>query len=71
MKKRAKAKPSVRGPRPEREHLKGRSPAREKKVDPGILSLRKVLLKFAGCMKGLPRDLADNHDHYIHGLPKK
>jgi hypothetical protein len=71
MKKRAKSKPSVRGPKPEREHLKGRSPSREKKVGPGILSLRKALLSLAGIAKGLPRDFADNHDHYIHGTPRK
>ena len=25
----------------------------------------------AGTAKGLPSDLARNHDHYLHGLPKK
>jgi hypothetical protein len=34
-------------------------------------SLREGLLKFAGIAKGLPSDLAKNHDHYLHGLPKK
>jgi hypothetical protein len=29
-----------------------------------------ALLKFAGQAKGLPRDFARNHDHYIHGAPK-
>ena len=24
-----------------------------------------------GKAKGLPRDFADNHDHYIHGVPKR
>ena len=24
-----------------------------------------------GSVKGLPRDLARNHDHYLHGMPKK
>lgn len=24
-----------------------------------------------GIAKGLPRDLAQNHDHYLHGKPKK
>lgn len=24
-----------------------------------------------GIAKGLPTDLAENHDHYIHGTPKK
>ena len=34
-------------------------------------SLREGLLKFAGTVKGLPSDMASNHDHYIHGTPKK
>ena len=29
------------------------------------------LLKHAGKAKGLPKDLASNHDHYLHGLPKR
>ena len=33
--------------------------------------LGKQLLRFAGVAKGLPSDLARNHDHYLHGLPKK
>lgn len=24
-----------------------------------------------GCVKDLPKDLADNHDHYIHGAQRK
>jgi len=27
--------------------------------------------KFAGSVRGLPPDMALNHDHYLHGLPKK
>lgn len=30
-----------------------------------------VLRKYAGSVKGLPPDFARNHDHYIHGAPKK
>jgi hypothetical protein len=30
-----------------------------------------ALLRFAGKAKGLPSDLAANHDHYLHGLPKR
>jgi hypothetical protein len=33
--------------------------------------LGKRLLKFAGTIPGLPPDMAENHDHYIHGRPKK
>lgn len=36
---------------------------------PGTLSEK--LLKYAGKASGLPRDLARNHDHYIHGTPKE
>jgi hypothetical protein len=34
-------------------------------------TLRDVLLKHAGCMTDLPADLAEQHDHYIHGTPKR
>ena len=30
-----------------------------------------ALMKFAGCMPDLPPDFAQQHDHYIHGTPKK
>lgn len=33
-------------------------------------SLSKMLLRHAGCVEGLPPDLAENHDHYIHGTPR-
>ena len=29
------------------------------------------LLRLAGTAEGLPPDLAENHDHYLHGAPKK
>jgi hypothetical protein len=29
------------------------------------------LLEIAGTVEGLPPDYAENHDHYIHGLPKR
>ncbi|HVT80663.1 MAG TPA: antitoxin family protein [Phycisphaerae bacterium] len=28
------------------------------------------IMRFAGSIKG-PKDFARNHDHYIHGTPKK
>jgi hypothetical protein len=34
-------------------------------------SLSKLLLKYAGKAKGLPRDLARNHDHYLYGTPAR
>jgi hypothetical protein len=29
------------------------------------------LLEIAARIKGLPADFARNHDHYLHGLPRK
>lgn len=29
------------------------------------------LAKFAGSVEGLPTDYAVNHDHYLHGAPKR
>jgi hypothetical protein len=29
------------------------------------------LLKYAGCISDLPADFAEQHDHYIHGTPKR
>lgn len=34
-------------------------------------TLLERLKPFVGAAKGLPADLAKNHDHYIHGTPKK
>ena len=33
--------------------------------------LAERLLKIAGTAAGLPVDLARNHDHYLHGAPKR
>jgi hypothetical protein len=30
-----------------------------------------MLLRSAGCMSGLPVDLAEQHDHYLHGTPRR
>lgn len=29
------------------------------------------LLEIAGTVEGLPPDMAENHDHYLYGAPKK
>jgi hypothetical protein len=31
----------------------------------------KWMLEFAGSIDGLPEDFAAEHDHYIHGTPKR
>ena len=33
--------------------------------------LGEALLKLAGTAVGLPEDMAEQHDHYIHGTPKR
>ena len=30
-----------------------------------------MLLRHAGKAVGLPADMADQHDHYLHGTPKR
>ncbi len=34
-------------------------------------TLGDVLRKYAGCMTDLPPDMAEQHDHYIHGTSKR
>ena len=34
-------------------------------------ALGAALMELAGKAKGLPSDFARNHDHYLHGAPKK
>jgi hypothetical protein len=34
-------------------------------------SLRELLLEFAGTIDCMPPDMAVQHDHYLHGRPKK
>jgi hypothetical protein len=34
-------------------------------------SLGKRLLKHAATVPGLPADLSEQHDHYLHGTPKR
>ena len=43
----------------------------EKTEDSRNDSLGKRLLKFAGIIDGLHEDMAAQHDHYIHGTPKR
>jgi len=34
-------------------------------------TLAEIFQDFIGVCEGLPPDLAENHDHYIHGTPKQ
>lgn len=35
------------------------------------LPLGKALLRFSGVVSDLPSDMAKNHDHYLHGRPRR
>ena len=53
-------------------HIK--PPARAKKTVAKGGKARTVadrLRPLIGCLKGLPSDLAENHDHYLYGVPKR
>ena len=43
----------------------------ERQQTPPERSVWDALLEFAGTAEGLPPDLAENHDHYLHGAPKR
>jgi hypothetical protein len=49
--------------------VKGRRP--KPRVREQIPSLYDQLKPVIGAVQGLPRDLALNHDFYLHGLPRK
>jgi hypothetical protein len=34
-------------------------------------TLGQRLMRFAGRARGMPRDAARNHDHYLYGTPKR
>jgi len=40
-------------------------------VEEDTPTLHERLEPVIGAAKGLPSDLAENHDHYLHGRPKK
>jgi hypothetical protein len=43
----------------------------EEKIGAGGRSWGEALLEVAGTAEGLPPDYAENHDHYLHGLPRR
>ena len=43
----------------------------ERQQTPPERSVWDALLEFAGTAEGLPPDLAENHDHYLNGSPKR
>jgi hypothetical protein len=41
------------------------------RTEEAIRDLSRRLVSVAGKAKGLPPDLSEQHDHYIHGTPKR
>jgi hypothetical protein len=46
-------------------------PAPEPPAKKPLTSLNQFLLSLAGTAHGLPPDMAEQHDHYIHGTEKR
>jgi len=47
------------------------TPVNVEPATPRRRTLAERLHRVIGAAKGLPSDLARNHDHYLHGRPKK
>lgn len=41
------------------------------KPESSSVSIGKKLLAVSGAIKDWPEDFAENHDHYLHGAPKR
>ena len=55
----------------ELQRVKARLAELEKRQPPAKRSVWDTLLEVAGKAEGLPPDLSVNHDHYVHGAPKR
>ena len=40
-------------------------------IEPRAKTLAERFAPFVGCLDDLPEDLAAQHDHYLHGTPKR
>ena len=60
--------PDAKTPRTQGDFDQGSQAGEQSPARPAIWD---KLLKLAGTVKGLPPDMAENHDHYIHGAPKR
>ena len=43
----------------------------QEKISAGGRSWGEALLEVAGTVEALPPDYAENHDRYLHGLPRR
>ena len=55
---------------PEGTRVKVLVPVADPAADAGEPTM-KWMLKYAGRADGLPADMAEQHDHYLHGTPKR
>jgi hypothetical protein len=46
-------------------------PVKPRKTKSAQKPTQKWLLRLSGALKGMPSDFAEQHDHYIHGTPKR
>ena len=40
-------------------------------IEDDVPTLLETIKDFVGIAEGLPSDMAENHNHYLHGHPKK
>jgi hypothetical protein len=52
-------------------HVEVVAPTEEESTGPSERTLYDLFKPIIGAAKGLPPDLAENHDHYLHGQPKR
>ena len=52
-------------------HLPDGTPVRVEPIKDNGPTLAERLATFIGVAKDLPPDLAENHDHYLYGTPKR
>jgi hypothetical protein len=46
-------------------------PLQARAVPPADEPTMKWLLRYSGAIEDMPADFAEQHDHYIHGTPKR
>lgn len=56
---------------PEGVHLPDGTRVKIEPVEKQMPSLLERMSPFVGMVKDAPSDLAENHDHYLYGAPKK
>jgi hypothetical protein len=67
------AKTTLQAAKPSRHAIWPEQAARGRKKSPSPIGneLTRRLIALSGKIDGLPADLAEQHDHYLHGTPKR